>query len=241
MTSSRAEVSIRARPSASRLRRSTTIEARPGTAVGIPGSNVISPTVPTPFSPMAISSIHRGGGRDGQPSVMARVHRCRARMRDPPADREPEPLHPDAAADGGRLDALRLQNRPLLDVELQVGVDPLEPRAGLEHAVELDAVLGQHPGGQAAVGVPGAAQLCQVEGARDRRAAAEQAAAEAGALLVRPVHKGQRPGRARAGGRPGAEHAEGRHHPKGAVQPAPFGTSPGGSRPRAPAPCSPGR
>ena len=68
--------------SASRWRRSTSIEARPGTAVGIPGSKPISPTVPTPPSSVAISSTRSAAVGGGQAGVVAGVHRGRAGVRD---------------------------------------------------------------------------------------------------------------------------------------------------------------
>ena len=82
-----------------------------------------------------------------------------------------------------------------------------EPR--LEHPVELDAVGGEDVGERLAIGVGEPADLVEDERARAGRAA-EQAAAEARALLVGPVDQRQCSGRQRARPGPGAQHADAR-------------------------------
>ena len=117
----------------------------PATAVGMPGSKPISPTVPTPPS-----LAWRSPRPAAPPSAAARpaswrasigvVPACEAR----PRDHEAEALDADAAAHRRRRDALGLEHGALLDVELEVGAEPLQPGAALEDALELDAVLGEH-------------------------------------------------------------------------------------------------
>src|SRR5215213_7218538 len=102
-------------------------------------------------------------------------------------DRSPEPqpvtLDADAAAHGRRADPLGLQDRPLLDVQLEVGVDSLEAGGAVEHALQLDAILGEDARCSSALGVTGYRELLGVEGPGGA-GAAEQAAPEARALLV---------------------------------------------------------
>ena len=86
----------------------------------------------------------------------------------------------------------RLQHRPLLDVELEVGAQPVAPRAGLGAPDRARRRCSASTSGSAA---PSASRSSRdrggVERSRERRAA-EQAAPEAGALLVGPVDEHER-------------------------------------------------
>ena len=75
----------------------------------------------------------------------------------------------------------------LLDVQLEVGSRALELAAGFNGVVEVDAVLGERVRQGDAVGVAALAQLVLVGHRACGRAGAEQGAAEARALFVRPV------------------------------------------------------
>jgi hypothetical protein len=72
--------------------------------------------------------------------VAALIHRRRARMRRlaPPSD--PVALDAVGAEHGAQREAHRLEHRPLLDVELEVGGRVLQLLPGLGRAVEVDAV-----------------------------------------------------------------------------------------------------
>src|SRR5262245_33874322 len=139
-------------------------------------------------------------------------------MRDSAADLETQALHPDAPVHRRGLEALGLQDRALLDVELEVGVETLEPGAGVQHPIELHAVLRQHLSRGASVGVPGVRQLAGVEGAGGG-GAPEQAAPEARSLLVGPVHQRERPRRSGMRARPRPHHTEPSHDAEGPVEP----------------------
>ena len=83
-----------------------------------------------------------------------------------------------------------LEDGALLDVQLQVGDGVLELPARLVDPVEVDAVLGEGVGQGDAVPVLEVAHVVGLEGAGGG-ARAEEAAPEAGALLVGPVHEPQ--------------------------------------------------
>ena len=85
-------------------------------------------------------------------------------------------------------------------------------------AIELDTVLAHHVLEAPAAGVDQISHRVGVERPRHSRAA-EQAATEAGTLLVRPVDECDRHGEWAARGRL-AQHLERRHHAERAVEPA---------------------
>ena len=109
-----------------------------------------------------------------------------------------------------------LEDRPLLDVELEVGARPAQPLAGLVHAVELDVVTGEHVLEPLAVAIAQVTDLVDLEraGAGGRT---EQAATEARALLVGPVDEPKANGPARAGLR--AQRAQRAEDAERAVEP----------------------
>ena len=76
-----------------------------------------------------------------------------------------------------------------LDVQLEVGGSRVELRVRVERAVEVHVVLGQCVRQACAVRVDELPQLVLVGHRAGRGARAEEAAAEARALLVRPVHE----------------------------------------------------
>jgi hypothetical protein len=152
----------------------------------------------------------RGGG-GGQAGVAAQVHRCGAGVGGLAGEAEAVALVADRPAHRGDGDALGLQHRALLDVELQVGAQPLAASLRLADAVEVDAVLGDHLAQHAAVRVAQLARRRGVQGARHGRAS-EQAAPEARALLVGEVDQGHAV-------RGAAQHLQRGHHAQRAVEP----------------------
>ena len=120
--------------------------------------------------------------------VAALVHRRRARVRRLAAPGDPVALDAERAEHGPERQPERLEHRPLLDVQLEVGRRVLELRARLERAVELDAVLARaRPAARSPSRSVSAPQVVLVRHRPRRRARAEQRAAEARALLVGPV------------------------------------------------------
>ncbi len=112
----------------------------------------------------------------------------------------------------------RLEHRPLLDVQLEIGtgVDGLQFLPRVDHAIEQDAVLGQR------IHQPGALAILQVSDVVERQAAgrrrrSEQAPAEARPFFVGPVHELQRDRRRLP--RVRAQGFERGHDPERAVQP----------------------
>ena len=132
----------------------------------------------------------RGAGE----GVAALVHRRRAGVRGLAAERDRVALDAEGAEHDAERQVERLEHRPLLDVELEVGRRVFELRARLERAVEVDAVRGERVRERDPVRVAPLAQLVLVAHRAGGRRRAEERAAEARALLVRPVHEphGQR-------------------------------------------------
>ena len=124
--------------------------------------------------------------RGREERVAPLVDRRRPGVRGLPVEDDAVTLDADGAEHRADGETLALEHRALLDVQLEVGADVLEPRAGLVRAVELDAVLAHDVLEPLATGVDEIAHGIRIEGAGDRRAA-EQAAPEARALLVGPV------------------------------------------------------
>ena len=126
-------------------------------------------------------------------------------------------LDPDRPEhDRGRLVA-RLEHRALLDVQLEVGARALQVGAGVVHLREIDVVAGDDVLEPLALAVLEVADLVDLERAGAGRGA-EQAAAEARALLVGPVDEAQ-PDRAVAFGVL-AQDLKGGEQPQRAVEPA---------------------
>ena len=165
---------------------------------------------------------HREGEARGREERVAPVgHRRRAGVRGLSAEDHAVALHADRAEHRPDGEAEPLEHGPLLDVQLEVGAYVLQAASRLPRAIELDAVRGErilepHP-----VRVAQVAHRVRIERARDG-GGAEQAAAEARALLVRPVHERHRAGRrARLSER--AQGLQGAHDAERAVEPAAVG------------------
>ena len=77
-------------------------------------------------------------------------------------------LDTGAAADRRCLDVLGLQNRPLLDVELEIRGEPFLSCRRIENPVEADVVLGQHVADRGSLRVPQIVHLSRVEGSGER-------------------------------------------------------------------------
>jgi hypothetical protein len=119
---------------------------------------------------------------------------------------------------GPERESERLEHRPLLDVELEVGGGALELSSTFPCPVELDAVLGQSVRKGDAFLVVKPSELVRIERSR-AGARAEEAAAEPRALLVGPVDEPDRCGWGAVLGDP-AENLDGGHHVERAVEPA---------------------
>src|SRR5215212_8433833 len=110
-----------------------------------------------------------------------------------------------------------LQDGTLLDVQLEVGDGVLELPPRLVDPVEVHAVLLERVRQGDALAVLEVAHIVRFQRARGR-ARPEEAAAEAGTLLVGPVHEAQRDGTLLWG--EGAHDFEGADYVQGAVEPA---------------------
>src|SRR5581483_10374746 len=75
--------------------------------------------------------------------VAALVHRRRAGVRGLAPERDSVALDAEGAEYDAERKTERLEHRPLLDVELEVGGGGPELRAGFQRPVELDAVLAE--------------------------------------------------------------------------------------------------
>ena len=125
-------------------RRSTESSARPATAVTMPGSSRAARSCRR----------RRARGRSARSRAPPRRRRGRRRAWRPSASsRRARPARgsssrsrstPGAAGDRRAAQALRLEHRALLDVELEVGAEARRAARGPRARVELDAVLGQH-------------------------------------------------------------------------------------------------
>ena len=172
-------------------------------------------------------------GRSARPAEPARPRRGRrpgggpsaSCPRAPPARRTVKRWRstPGAAADGGGSKPLGLQHRALLDVELQVGAEPLPATARLQHAIQLDAVLGEHlaterPSGVAQRPRSSRGRACPTKAELPNRLRPKRAPSSSAQSTSARVRGGRC---ARRG--PGPQHAEPRHHPQRAVEPAAVG------------------
>ena len=138
------------------------------------------------------ASIASAASAAARPASRRAVHRRRPGVRGLAAELEAQPLDPGAAGDGRRPQALGLHPRPLLDVQLEVGAEPRPPRARTRSARSSSTPFSASTSASAR---PSAsrrpASAVRVERAGEGRAA-EEAAPEAGALLVRPVDQHER-------------------------------------------------
>jgi hypothetical protein len=158
-----------------------------------------------------------GGGQEG---VAAHVHRRRSGVRVQAGEAHGVALDAEGAEHGAERLVDRLEHRALLDVQLEVGGGAFELVAGVERAVEIDAVLAQRIGQPDAFAVGQAADGVGLQRA-GRRARPQQAATEARALLVGPAHELERQRARLAGLR--AQHLQAADDVQRAVEPAPVG------------------
>ena len=107
----------------------------------------------------------------------------------------------------------------LLDVELDVGRQARSAAPGLERAIEIDPIGGQHVLEPVAVAIAQIASRLDVKPPGER-GTTEQAASEAGAFLVGPVDECERTERAGSVTSPPMQNAERRHHAERTVEPA---------------------
>jgi hypothetical protein len=107
----------------------------------------------------------------------------------------------------------------LLDVQLEIGRGVVELAARLRRADEVDAVLGEASGSSTPSPVRELPQLLLVVHRPGRGARAEQAAAEARALLVGPVDEPDGDARSAFLAK-AAQHLDATHHVQAAVEPA---------------------
>ena len=123
-----ASASIRARIRSSFAwsgeRMSTVKTTSPGSTLREFGLNVTCPTPPTAVRLLRHRHRlhHLEDPRHRQPGVHPHRHRRRAGMRLPAGQGELEPPEPLAVGDDADLPALGLEDRPLLDVQLEIGV-----------------------------------------------------------------------------------------------------------------------
>ena len=134
-----------------------------------------------------------------------------------------EAEHVALDAEGAEHDAgglvHRFEHRPLFDVQLQIGarVNRFQLGVRFAHPLDVHAVLRQRVDQARAVAIDQLAHLVDLQAAGGGRRA-EQAAAEAGAFLVGPVHQLQRDRRPPGGVH--AQHFERGHHAETSVQPS---------------------
>ena len=128
-------------------------------------------------------------------------------------------LDAEGAQDDAERQVERLEHRPLLDVQLQIGGGALELRARVERAVEIHAVSGHGVGKRRTAGIHPRAQLLLVGHRAGRGGRAEERAAEACTLFVGPVDEANRQRRRPFLGEP-AQHLEARDDVERAVEPA---------------------
>ena len=193
----------------------------PAAAVTTPGQHCACPTVVTPSWRSPISAIAEREACRRPEAVAAHGHRHRAGVAGLPGEDHPLALDALRAGDRADAEALVLEHRALLDVHLDVGLDVGHAGAGAVEVLDVDAVLAEHVGQRVALLVGQPAQHVDVERA-DRRRRAEQAAAEAGALLVGPVDEGDGHRRRALGGER-AQQFEAGHHAQRTVEPAALG------------------
>ena len=156
--------------------------------------------------------------RTGQ-GVAALVHRRRTGMGGLAAEGDLVALDAERPEHDAERQVQRLEHRPLLDVQLEIGRRPLQLRARLQRPVELDPVGAQRVGQRHPVGVVPLPQLVLVVHRATGGRRAEERAAEARALLVGPVDEPHRHSRLPVLGEP-PHHLDPGHHVQAAVEPA---------------------
>jgi len=130
-------------------------------------------------------------------------------------------LDPGGAGDDPDRQAVALEDRPLLDVELEVGDGGVEPRPRPRGRIEVDPVGGERVDQADAVAVLDVVDAARVD-RPGRQARPEQGAPEPRALLVGPVDQRDGHGRLTGGGER-AQDLEPTEHPERAVEPAAVG------------------
>ena len=137
-----------------------------------------------------VADLERELRRPGE-RVAPLVHGGRACVGRLAAPRDAVPLDAEGSQYDPERQAERLEDGALLDVQLEVGGRRVELAPRLERSVEVDPVLGERVRERDAVPVRELAELVLVGHRPGRCARAEQAAAEARALLVGPVDEAQ--------------------------------------------------
>ena len=135
------------------------------------------------------------------------------------APRDAVALDAERAEDDAEREVERLEDGPLLDMELEVRGGRHELGARIERAVEVDAVRCERVGERDAVAIGELPQLVLVGHRPCGGARPEEAASEARALLVGPVDETNGHGRS-AFLRNAAEDLDAAHDVEGAVEPA---------------------
>ena len=92
-----------------------------------------------------LANLERELRRAGE-RVAALVHRRRAGVSRLTVPGDPVALDSERSEDDAEREPERLEHRPLLDVELEVGGRRVELRARVERRVEIDAVRGERIG-----------------------------------------------------------------------------------------------
>jgi hypothetical protein len=141
-------------------------------------------SVAGPLRDLADLERELGGRRE---CVAASVHRRRARVRGLAPEGDLMAFDAEGTEDDSERKVHRLEHRPLLDVQLEIGGRVLELPASFDGVVEVDAVPGERVWQRIAVGVAAAAELFLVGHRAGGGARAEEAASKARSLLVRPV------------------------------------------------------
>ena len=157
-------------------------------------------------------------GRTGE-RVATLVHRGRARVGRLAAKGHLVALDAERPQYDPERQVERLQNRTLLDVELEVGGGVLELASSFEGGVEIDIEAGDCVGQRDALSVLALPQLVLVGHRGGGRRRAEQRAAEARALLVGPVDEPDGDRRRPLLGDP-AQDLDAGHHVERSVEPA---------------------
>src|SRR4051794_17970025 len=131
-------------------------------------------------------------------------------MRRLPGEGDGMPLDPERTEYRAHGLTSALQDRPLLDVQLEISGGIFQLTARLERAIEIDAVCFHRIDELHAIAIDEVAHLVRHERAGDR-AGAEQTAAETRALLIGPIDQPYRD-RRRAFTGDSPQHLQAREH-----------------------------
>ena len=220
----RASANIEASTPASRSRMSSVVSQRPTTAVTMPGKVLTLPMVAT------ASGCLRAMGRISSASLAAAASASRrtAIGVDPECASCPwkviawrsTPLVPSTTPSGS---CMAFENGSLLDMQFQIGAGMAALDGGVPDAVDVDVALAQRVFQADSVAVGAAA--VGLDGVRSGKGGgAEEAAAEARAFLVGPIHQANGDGRLAVEVlRQTAQHLEAGEDAKAAVEPAAVG------------------